>query len=115
MKQLASRVNLVPVITKGDTLTNKELEEAKEVIKRAIKENDIPVYDYEVYLHGTSRLPFCVTTAPGLQNEEGKVVALRRYPWGNFNSMYFLISLTHLSSMNNAICDYFIFSRRSND
>lgn len=44
MKQLHSKVNIVPVIAKADTLTKKEVLVLKQRIIQQIEENGIKVY-----------------------------------------------------------------------
>jgi len=103
MKRLHTRVNLIPVIAKADTMTTNELREYKSLILDSLKENNIKVYP-----HGDAadpegqgdnllstelfKLPFAVIGSnesfelkediPGSSLRQGMTVAGREYPWG---------------------------------
>lgn len=46
MKEISERVNLIPVISKADTLTDDELVLNKKLINNAIKENNIKIFSF---------------------------------------------------------------------
>ena len=87
MKKLASKVNLVPVIAKADTLTKAETNDLKARVMEFLGAEDIGFYLPEVegqemaVLQGS--LPFAVCGANALEESEGVKVRVRQYPWGN--------------------------------
>jgi septin family protein len=92
MKELSTRVNLIPVIAKLDSLTSEELALNKLLISRDIKLNNIPIYDFcidsddpettkEMDLLRRS-LPFAICGSYETEQLEGQLVHIRRYPWG---------------------------------
>jgi len=103
MRRLHTRVNLIPVIAKADTMTTNELREYKTLILNTLKENSITVYPHgpaaEVRQEEDSltsiepfRLPFAVIGSnekveltadiAGSSLRRGMRVAGRQYPWG---------------------------------
>lgn len=46
MKQIGDRINLIPVISKADTLTQEELEYNKYLIRKSIADHNIPVFNF---------------------------------------------------------------------
>lgn len=48
MKQLHTKVNIVPIIAKADCLTKEELKRFKEQVDRDIKTNDIKIYKFPI-------------------------------------------------------------------
>lgn len=95
MKLLSDRVNIIPVISKSDSLTIEELKINKQLIMEDIKYYGIPIYSFPVdpeaesddeynelniYLQKT--LPFAVIGASETLNIGGQKVQARRYPWG---------------------------------
>jgi len=93
MKKLHTKVNLIPVIAKADTMTDDSIEKFKERILADIKENKITIFegpndevDEESVAENLgimSKVPFAVVgstnvvTLPG-----GQTVRGRQYPWG---------------------------------
>ncbi|CAK9302900.1 unnamed protein product [Gordionus sp. m RMFG-2023] len=95
MKRLHTKVNIVPVISKADTLTIKECKVFKERILREIQENGIHVYQMpdcesdedEEFKQQVrmlkSSMPFAVCGSMGMVEVKGKKgVRGRIYPWG---------------------------------
>lgn len=94
MRQLHSRVNIVPVIGKADTLTQKELRELKKKIIHEIQKYDIQIYqlpycdddedaDYKKQTEDLrATMPFAVVGSNATIEVQGKKVRGRRYPWG---------------------------------
>lgn len=102
MKLLAARVNIIPVISKADTLTADELALNKKLILEDIEHHNIPIYSFTVdsdvedeaddeflelnaFLRET--IPFAVIGASemdGLTTASGskKPTQVRRFPWG---------------------------------
>jgi cell division control protein 12 len=93
MKRLGSRVNLIPVIAKADTLSPSDLLKFKERIRKVIAAQGIKVFtppidedDRQAADHArdlTTAMPFAVIGSDkDVQTPEGKVVKGRQYLWG---------------------------------
>ncbi|CAO3625262.1 unnamed protein product [Cunninghamella blakesleeana] len=93
MKRLGSRVNLIPVIAKADTLTPKDLALFKQRIKEVIKAQNIQVYtspleseDEEVTQRNQTILdamPFSIIgSTETVTTPDGRQVQGRAYSWG---------------------------------
>ncbi|SAM04168.1 hypothetical protein [Absidia glauca] len=93
MKRLGSRVNLIPIIAKADTLTPKDLATFKQRIRDVIKAQNIQIYsspvdseDEEVTHRNQSILdamPFSVIGSTELvHTADGRQVKGRAYSWG---------------------------------
>lgn len=94
MKQLHNKVNIIPLIAKGDALTKAELTKLKARIMREIVENGIRIYNFpdcdsdedEEYKQLVSELkeatPFAVSSALQTFDVKGTKVRGRAYPWG---------------------------------
>ncbi|KAJ1959347.1 Cell division control protein 3 [Dipsacomyces acuminosporus] len=94
MKQLHTRVNLVPVIAKADTLTPREIEQFKAKIIADINYHGIHIFkpvsdefdDPETVADNkdiASKIPFAVIGSESyLDRADGTKVRGRQYPWG---------------------------------
>ena len=93
MKRLGSRVNLIPVIAKADTLSPSDLIKFKERIRKVIAAQGIKVFtppidedDRQAADHArdlTTAMPFAVIGSDkDVQTPEGKLVKGRQYLWG---------------------------------
>nr|KAJ3423174.1 hypothetical protein HK105_001300 [Polyrhizophydium stewartii] len=92
MKQLGSRVNLIPVIAKADTITPKDLATFKARILDCLKAHNIKYYipsfeddDEETTLVTqsiVSAMPFSVISSETEVMVDGKPVRGREYLWG---------------------------------
>nr|CDJ98256.1 Cell division GTP binding protein domain containing protein [Haemonchus contortus] len=91
MKQLHTRVNIVPVIAKADCLTKDELRKFKAQVNKEIVANEIKLYkfpelDEEKDKAASERLrnclPFAIVGSNLLKEEGGKKIRYREYPWG---------------------------------
>ncbi|KAI9244669.1 putative septin [Phascolomyces articulosus] len=93
MKRLGSRVNLIPVIAKADTLTPKDLAAFKQRIMDVIKAQDIRVYSCPIESddeNTTQRnkdimtaMPFSVIGSTDIvRTPDGRQVPGRAYSWG---------------------------------
>ncbi|KAI8969228.1 putative septin [Mycotypha africana] len=93
MKHLGSRVNLIPVIAKADTLTPKDLARFKLNVLDSIAANHIQVYscpieseDEEVTKVNQSimaAMPFAIIgSTQDVQTSDGRIVKGREYSWG---------------------------------
>ncbi|KAI6328963.1 hypothetical protein MCOR03_004631 [Pyricularia oryzae] len=94
MKRLHTKVNLIPVIAKSDTLTDEEIFAFKQRILADIKHHKVQIFEgprYELDDEETiaenneimSKVPFAVVGATNeITNADGRKVRGRRYPWG---------------------------------
>jgi len=94
MKQLSSKVSIVPVIAKSDCLTQKEIAKLKQKILEEIKVNGIKIYslpdcdsdedeDYKQQVQQLrDSIPFAVVGANAMVEVKGKKMRGRQYPWG---------------------------------
>ncbi|KAI9598310.1 Septin-domain-containing protein [Syncephalis fuscata] len=93
MKQLGSRVNLIPVLGKADTLSADDLIKFKRRIRDVIDDNEIKVYSCPIDSEDESTtqrnqdimsaMPFSVIGSDqDVKTEDGRVVKGRDYPWG---------------------------------
>ncbi|KAI8818436.1 Septin-domain-containing protein [Fimicolochytrium jonesii] len=93
MRHLASRVNLIPVIAKSDTLTEDEIKAFKIRILDDINQNKIQIYQPPVYDNEDpetiaenkdiiARIPFAVVGSDKEVDVNGRKVRGRKYPWG---------------------------------
>ncbi|EDN98372.1 hypothetical protein SS1G_13230 [Sclerotinia sclerotiorum 1980 UF-70] len=94
MRRLHTKVNLIPVIAKADTLTDEEITAFKFRILADIKHHDIQIFEgphYEKDDEETiaenkeimDKVPFAVVGANSeITNNEGRKVRGRKYPWG---------------------------------
>eukprot|EP00835_Amoeboradix_gromovi_P003055 NODE_190_length_15503_cov_0.365814.p3 type:complete len:325 gc:universal NODE_190_length_15503_cov_0.365814:2327-1353(-) len=120
MKQLAEKVNLVPVIAKSDILTREELTSFKSRILEDISNNGIKVFQPTTYdfddeatkLENSNILkaiPFAVIGSNQTINKNGVNVRGRQYPWGSievdnpehsdFHLLRSLLIKTHLEEL----------------
>ncbi|KAI1168844.1 Septin-domain-containing protein [Nemania serpens] len=94
MRRLHTKVNLIPVIAKSDTLTDEEIASFKARILADIKHHGIHIFEgprYELDDEETiaenneimSKVPFAVVGSNDeVTNTDGRQVRGRRYPWG---------------------------------
>lgn len=93
MKKLSSRVNLIPVISKADTLSPKEINDFKQRIRAVIEAQEIKIYSPPIETDDEasaehSRLliesiPFAIIgSETKVRNANGDLVFGREYPWG---------------------------------
>ncbi|GAB6027122.1 fork head transcription factor Sep1 [Chamberlinius hualienensis] len=94
MRQLHTKVNIVPVIAKADILTKKEVQQLKKRVMDEINENGIRIYplpdcdsdedeDYKEQVRQLKEaVPFAVCGSNQLIEVKGKKVRGRLYPWG---------------------------------
>ncbi|CAP70398.1 uncharacterized protein PODANS_3_4770 [Podospora anserina S mat+] len=94
MKRLHTKVNLIPVIAKSDTLTDEEVVTFKARILADIKYHKVQIFEgprYELDDEETiaenneimSKVPFAVVGAnTEVTNADGRKVRGRAYPWG---------------------------------
>lgn len=94
MKQLATRVNLVPVIAKADTLEPGEIKLFKQRIRQVLEAQNIKIYQPEIDDKTTEEeadqiksliqaMPFTVIGSENdVETADGRIVKGRQYLWG---------------------------------
>ncbi|RUP01970.1 Septin-domain-containing protein [Jimgerdemannia flammicorona] len=94
MRRLHTRVNLIPVIAKSDTLTEEEIRVFKERILADIAHHNIHIYQAPQYEYDDSetisenreimaKIPFAIVGSDKeVEAEGGRRVRGRKYPWG---------------------------------
>ncbi|CAR21397.1 Septin-type G domain-containing protein [Lachancea thermotolerans] len=98
MKTLGPLVNVIPVISKADSLTPAELKLNKKLIMEDIdyyhlpiynfpfEENDISDEDYETNMYLRSLVPFSVIGSNEVYDlGDGAMIRGRQYPWGTLD------------------------------
>lgn len=90
LQRLCTKVNIVPVIAKADTLTGEEIANYKRAILRDFERFDIRVYptahaeDREEISHLERLMPFSVIGSDSLvAGPDGKMTRGRMYKWGS--------------------------------
>ncbi|CAF9922554.1 hypothetical protein IMSHALPRED_005700 [Imshaugia aleurites] len=93
MKRLSSRVNLIPVVAKADTLSPADLATFKRRIRAVVEAQGIKIYqppleeDDEAAAHHaralTEAMPFAVIgSEKDVKTQDGRVLKGRQYSWG---------------------------------
>ncbi|QLG74671.1 hypothetical protein HG535_0G05540 [Zygotorulaspora mrakii] len=95
IRQLGSIVNVIPVISKSDSLTPDELKLNKKLMMEDIDRFNLPIYnfpfdeediseeDYQTNSYLRSLLPFSVIGSNNVENlGDGTMIRGRKYPWG---------------------------------
>lgn len=87
IKALSTRVNVIPVIAKADTLDSEEMALFKDRIREALATNNIEVYTPKDLQSGkpyADQLPYSVIGAGDREvpNAQGELVRGRQYLWG---------------------------------
>lgn len=95
MKKLSTRANLIPVISKADTLTSQELYDFKVRIRQVIEAQEIRIFtpplddsdnDSAAMEHSRQlieSMPFAIIgSEQKFDNGSGTLVVGRKYPWG---------------------------------
>nr|XP_020850395.1 septin-8-like [Phascolarctos cinereus] len=90
MKKLDSKVNIIPVIAKADTLTKSELPKFKSRILSELDQNGVRIYQFptddeavaEVNACMNAQLPFAVVGSTECVQVGSQLVRGRQYPWG---------------------------------
>jgi septin family protein len=97
MKHLSSRVNLIPVIGKADSLTSDEIKLNKALVLQDIKANNIQIYDFPVDSESNEetlsdisvlkkQVPFAVAGSYETELINDIPYHVRRYSWGIFKT-----------------------------
>ncbi|XP_041902398.1 septin-10-like isoform X2 [Corvus kubaryi] len=90
MRSLDSKVNIIPVIGKADSISKAELEEFKKKIMSELISNGIQIYQFptddetvsEINTIINGHLPFAVVGSMEKVKIGNKMVRARQYPWG---------------------------------
>ncbi|XP_066962455.1 septin-2 isoform X1 [Macrobrachium rosenbergii] len=90
MKKLDSKVNIIPIIAKADTISKAELTKFKQRIIQEIKANNIQIYQFptdddtmaKVNTEMNSQIPFAVVGSTDFVRVGNKMARARQYPWG---------------------------------
>ncbi|SCU97648.1 LANO_0E16556g1_1 [Lachancea nothofagi CBS 11611] len=98
MKTLGPLVNVIPVISKADSLTPAELKLNKKLIMEDIDFYHLPIYnfpfeesdisdeDYETNMHLRSLMPFSIIGSNEVYDlSDGTIIRGRQYPWGTLD------------------------------
>lgn len=90
MKKLDSKVNIIPIIAKADTINKAELAKFKTKIMSELVNNGVGIYQFpteEESVAETNKamngiLPFAVVGSNDFVKVGNKMVRARQYPWG---------------------------------
>ncbi|KAH8258244.1 hypothetical protein KR038_008498 [Drosophila bunnanda] len=91
MKQLDTRVNIIPVIAKADTISKSDLAGFKGRIMDELRRNKVSIYQFptddetvaDTNKSMNGELPFAVVGSTEFVKVAGKLVRARQYPWGS--------------------------------
>lgn len=135
MKLMGRRVNIIPVLSKADSLTEEELTHNKRLVMEDIDYHNIPIYhfpsdsDSESDSSTTnnqslrSLLPFAVIGGTDLVHLNGRPTLARQYPWGavacddprvsDFAALRDVLLITHLHDLKETTHDFLYESYRT--
>lgn len=90
MKKLDSKVNIIPIIAKADTISKVELQRFKIKIMSELVSNGVQIYQFptdddtvsEINSTMNTLLPFAVVGSTDFVRVGNKMVRARQYPWG---------------------------------
>ncbi|XP_051514228.1 septin-8-B isoform X2 [Myxocyprinus asiaticus] len=90
MKKLDSKVNIIPIIAKADTISKSELQKFKIKIMSELVSNGVQIYQFptddeavaEINSSMNAHLPFAVVGSSEEVKIGNKMVRAREYPWG---------------------------------
>ncbi|XP_063344560.1 septin-8-A isoform X1 [Pelmatolapia mariae] len=90
MKKLDSKVNIIPIIAKADTISKSELHKFKIKIMSELVSNGVQIYQFptddetvsEINASMNAHLPFAVVGSVEEVKVGNKAVRARQYPWG---------------------------------
>ncbi|KAJ3574084.1 hypothetical protein NP233_g2009 [Leucocoprinus birnbaumii] len=94
MRRLHTKVNLIPIIAKADTLTDEEILQFKQRVLSDIAYHNIQIFQAPTYENEdeetiaeaeeiASKIPFAVVGSDNfIQTADGRTVRGRAYPWG---------------------------------
>lgn len=86
IKELASKVNVIPVIGKSDCLNVEEMETLKMGLKNHFNNSQVKFCDFitdeELHMKINENLPFSIIGSNETLVKGGVAVRVRKYPWG---------------------------------
>lgn len=90
MKRLDSKVNIIPIVAKADTINKQEMTKFKAKIMSELANNDVQIYQFptndetiaENNKAMNALLPFAVVGSNEFVKVGSKMVRARQYPWG---------------------------------
>ena len=90
MKKLESKVNIIPIIAKADTISKVEFSKFKARILQEIRSNGIHIYQFptdddtmaKTNANMNAQMPFAVVGSTDFVRVGNKMVRARQYPWG---------------------------------
>ncbi|XP_037914776.1 septin-2 isoform X2 [Hermetia illucens] len=90
MKKLDTKVNIVPIIAKADTVSKTELQRFKAKINQELQANGVQIYQFptddetvsEINATMNGHVPFAVVGSTEFVRLGNKMVRARQYPWG---------------------------------
>ncbi|XP_032885117.1 septin-8 isoform X1 [Amblyraja radiata] len=90
MKKLDSKVNIIPIVAKADTISKSELHKFKIKIMSELVSNGVQIYQFptddeavaEINSTMNAHLPFAVVGSMDEAKVGSKMVKARQYPWG---------------------------------
>jgi septin 7 len=95
MRELSSKCNLVPIISRADMYIPEELARRKEEVSELLRKNDIGCFTPHLsesdkdlnseIMDIIDNMPFAVIASENLYEHEGEIIRGRKYPWGFIN------------------------------
>lgn len=90
MKKLDTKVNIIPIIAKADTISKTELQKFKAKINEELQANGVQIYHFptddetvsEVNNSMNAHIPFAVVGSTEFVKLGSKMIRARQYPWG---------------------------------
>ncbi|GLV35562.1 Septin 2 [Carabus blaptoides fortunei] len=90
MKKLDTKVNVIPIIAKADTISKTELQKFKTKICEELSNNGVEIYQFptddesvsEVNTNMNTHIPFAVVGSTEFVRVGNKMMRSRQYPWG---------------------------------
>ncbi|XP_047736479.1 septin-2 isoform X2 [Hyalella azteca] len=132
MKKLDSKVNIIPIIAKADTVSKVELSRFKARITQEIKSNGIHLYQFPIddetiaktNSEMNAQMPFAVVGSTDFVRVGNKMVRARQYPWGtvqveseshcDFTKLREMLIRTNMEDMREVThsCHYELYRKR---
>ncbi|KYM83844.1 Septin-2, partial [Atta colombica] len=90
MKKLDTKVNIIPIIAKADTISKTELQKFKSKIISELQNNGIHIYQFpiddenvaDINATMNTHVPFAVVGSTDFVRVGNKMMRSRQYPWG---------------------------------
>jgi septin 6/8/11 len=90
MKKLDTKVNIIPIIAKADTISKTELQKFKAKINDELQQNGVQVYHFptddetvqDINTSMNAHVPFAVVGSTEFVKLGNKMIRARQYPWG---------------------------------